>query len=286
MHSTWPESVVFSSDERTLASGSWENVVEVWDTATGDRKVALTGHRGSVNSLAFNPVSGMLASGSDDGTVLLWDVSFDTGPVTRFEGDINQDGMVNILDLVLVASQLGQTGPNIADVNADGNVNILDMVLVAGELGDEAAAPPIHSDDMAMLSPTEVKQWLDQARDLVLTDATSRRGIWFLENLLATLTPRETVLLPNYPNPFNPETWIPYRLASDADVQISIYDSKGALVRQLDLGHQPAGFYTDRGRAAYWDGRNKNAESVASGAYFYQLRAGNYSQMRRMVVVK
>ena len=94
------------------------------------------------------------------------------------------------------------------------------------------------------------------------------------------------MLLPNFPNPFNPETWIPYHLASDADVHISIYDAKGALVRQLNLGHQPAGFYTGREHAAYWDGCNENAESVVSGIYFYQLRAGDYSQMRRMVVVK
>ena len=136
------------------------------------------------------------------------------------------------------------------------------------------------------ISPTATIQWLEQTKGLALTDAISQRGVGFLENLLAALTPRETVLLPNYPNPFNPETWIPYRLAGDADVQISIYDSKGVLVRQLDLGHQPAGFYTDRGRAAYWDGRNENAESVASGAYLYQLRTGYYSKMRRMVVVK
>ena len=136
------------------------------------------------------------------------------------------------------------------------------------------------------ISPTATIQWLEQTKGLALTDATSRRGVWFLESLLAALTPGETMLLPNYPNPFNPETWIPYRLAADVDVQISIYESKGVLVRQLNPGHQPAGFYTDRGRAAYWDGRNENAESVASGAYFYQLRAGDYSQMRRMVVVK
>ena len=107
-----------------------------------------------------------------------------------------------------------------------------------------------------------------------------------MESLLTALTPRKTMLLPNYPNPFNPETWIPYRLAADVDVQISIYESKGVLVRQLNLGHQPAGFYTGRGHAAYWDGRNQNAESVGSGVYFYQLDAGDYSQVRRMVVVK
>ena len=117
-------------------------------------------------------------------------------------------------------------------------------------------------------------------------DLRLQRGIYFLEQLLAALAPKETELLPNYPNPFNPETWIPYHLAYASDVTLRIYDATGAMVRQLYLGHQPAGFYTARNRAAYWDGRNGNGESVASGIYFYQLRAGDYTATRRMVIVK
>jgi flagellar hook assembly protein FlgD len=100
------------------------------------------------------------------------------------------------------------------------------------------------------------------------------------------LTPKETGLLPNYPNPFNPETWIPYHLARASDVTLTIYDTTGAMVRQLDLGHQLAGFYTARNRAAYWNGRNENGELIASGIYFYQLRTGDYTATRRMVIVK
>ena len=107
-----------------------------------------------------------------------------------------------------------------------------------------------------------------------------------LQQLLDALTPQETVLLPNYPNPFNPETWIPYHLAEAADVTLTVYDTKGAPVCQLDLGHQPAGDYTTRTRAAYWDGQNENGELVASGVYFYQFRAGNYTAVQRMVIVK
>ena len=81
---------------------------------------------------------------------------------------------------------------------------------------------------------------------------------------------KRTALFQNYPNPFNPETWIPYHLSSDADVQLTIYDTQGAVVRQLDLGHQIAGYYTDRPKAAYWDGCNEFGETVASGIYFYQ----------------
>ena len=98
--------------------------------------------------------------------------------------------------------------------------------------------------------------------------------------------PSDTELLANYPNPFNPETWIPYQLAEDADVTLTIYDTKGVTVRRLDLGHQLAGYYADRGKAAYWDGRNDNGESVASGLYFYQLGTPSFSHVRRMVILK
>ena len=101
-----------------------------------------------------------------------------------------------------------------------------------------------------------------------------------------TLLPEETLLLANYPNPFNPETWIPYHLANDSNVQISIYDINGALVRRLDLGHQLAGYYTSRNRAAYWDGRNEFGEQIANGIYFYHLQADNMSLLRKMVILK
>ena len=201
-------------------------------------------------------------------------------------GDVNGDGVVNILDLVLVGSRFGQSGGGSADVNEDGVVNIVDLVKVAAALGNAAAAPSAHPQTFTMLTAADVQGWLIQAWGLALTDATSQRGLLFLENLLAALTPQETALLPNYPNPFNPETWIPYHLSHAADVQITIYDSKGVMVRQFELGHQPAGYYTDRSKAAYWDGCNESGESVASGVYFYQLRAGAYTALRRMVILK
>ncbi len=202
------------------------------------------------------------------------------------EYDVNQDGVVNILDLVLIATRFGQSGPNAADVNGDGAVNIQDLVLVASALGNTAAAPALHPQGLTMLTATDVQRWLTQARGLALTDADSQRGIVFLEQLLSSLIPKETALLHNYPNPFNPETWIPYRLAHAADVQITIYNTRGTVVRRLDVGHQSAGFYTARAQAAYWDGRNEHGESVASGLYFYQFRAGDYTALRRMVILK
>ena len=98
--------------------------------------------------------------------------------------------------------------------------------------------------------------------------------------------PEETSLLPNYPNPFNPETWIPYQLAEPADVALTIYDIKGNVVRDIDLGHQRAGIYESKSRAAYWDGRNAQGERVASGVYFYTLKAGDFTATRKMLIQK
>ena len=98
--------------------------------------------------------------------------------------------------------------------------------------------------------------------------------------------PSETALSANYPNPFNPETWIPYQLSNTSDVKITIYDVQGRVIRQLDLGHQREGYYTSRSRAAYWDGRNDVGERVATGIYFYQLQADNMSLLRKMLILK
>ena len=100
------------------------------------------------------------------------------------------------------------------------------------------------------------------------------------------MPPENSALSQNYPNPFNPETWIPYELAEPASVVVDIYDAKGQLVRRLVLGHCPAGLYTSRTRAAYWDGRNEAGEYVASGAYFYTIQAGGFTATKKMVIAK
>ena len=90
----------------------------------------------------------------------------------------------------------------------------------------------------------------------------------------------------NFPNPFNPETWIPYEIESDTLVTIQIFDTRGLLVRQLDMGHQKAGEYLTREDAAYWDGKNEEGESIASGVYFYQILAGDFAATRKMAILK
>ena len=205
----------------------------------------------------------------------------------QLAADINKDGIVNIQDLVLVASNFGKTGENAADVNADGVINVVDLTLVAGAIGNAAAAPSVRGLDPET-APTreQVQQWLHQARQMNLTTPAYQRGILMLEQLLVMLTPKETALLPNHPNPFNPETWIPYQLAKPAEVSISIYAADGRLVRTLALGYQPVDMYQSRGHAAYWDGRNALGEPVASGVYFYTLTADHFTATRKMLIRK
>ena len=202
------------------------------------------------------------------------------------EYDVNQDGVVDISDLVMVAGRLGQSGPNVADVNRDGVVNVNDLILVAGAITQPQAAPSLHPTSLEMFTAADIRGWLTQAQGLTLTDPKLQSGIRFLEQLLSVLVPKETALLPNYPNPFNPETWIPYRLAEDAEVTLTIYAIDGQVVRRLALGHQPAGMYQNRSRAAYWNGRNAFGEPVASGVYFYTITAGDFSATRKMLIRK
>jgi arylsulfatase A-like enzyme len=203
--------------------------------------------------------------------------------------DINNDGVVNIQDLVLVSSSLGMETPEHpkVDVNKDGGVDIIDLLLVAAHFGESvnSAAPSVsthlHAEHVAL-----VEGWLTEARFADDGSDIFRQGIATLEHLIHTTVPPETVLLPNYPNPFNPETWIPYDLAADADVHIHIYNLKGQSIRQLSLGFQTAGSYRTSSRAAYWDGRNAVGETVASGIYFYTFQAGPFSATRQMVILK
>ena len=200
-------------------------------------------------------------------------------------GDVNRDGVVSILDLILVAQQLGRRVPagSPVDVNGDGVVSILDLIRVAQGIAGSPAAPAIRAKSV---DAATIEAWIAQAR---LEDDGSlafKQGIKNLENLLASLIPEETALLRNYPNPFNPETWIPYQLAESAEVTLMIYDMNGQLIRRLAVGHQAASMYRSRSRAAYWDGRNQLGESVASGLYFYTLTAGEFSATRKMLILK
>ena len=202
-------------------------------------------------------------------------------------GDVNEDGGVDIVDLIHIAADIGRENPQLwrHDVNEDGIVDILDIIAVSEEmdtLNGQSAAPAGIAKERRQILET----WIAAACAEDDGSILFQEGIANLQRLLASLIPEQTALLANYPNPFNPETWIPYQLAEPADVAIIIYDMRGIAIRRFDLGHQALGRYHNRSRAVYWDGRNAIGEPVASGLYFYTLTAGDWTTTRKMLILK
>ncbi len=241
-------SIAFSPDGNTFASGSPGLKVRVWDARTREVLHTLTGGRHSytVRAISFSSDGKVLATGGDD-TIRLWDVH--TGALLwKFEGHISSVESV----------EFAADGDTLASWSSDGTVLLWDL-----RLGT---------------------MWGDIKRTRVVVGRTKR----FSEPAptAAVLMPAETALLPNYPNPFNPETWIPYQLGEPGKVVLTIYDMSGQVVRTLEVGHQPAGVYRSRSRAAFWDGRNRQGETVANGVYFYTLSADNFTATRKMLVGK
>ena len=213
-----------------------------------------------------------------------------TSPTYRSE-DVNQDGKVDYVDVGMVAVALfggnPPANPGRLDVNGDGVLNLLDLILVINNLDeDDAMAAPTLGTQRTVLDRDKIQA----AIDLMLATGDGslgvRRTLAFLQNLLVQTPPDSTQLLANYPNPFNPETWIPYQLSMDSNVRITIYDVNGKVIRRLVLGYQSTGYYTSRSRAAYWDGRNAAGEPVASGVYFYTFTAGDFTATRKLLIRK
>ena len=225
-----------------------------------------------------------------------WADLFITAKGVESSGDVNQDGTVNILDVILVAQNLGQKPPSNprVDVNKDGQVNVLDLVSVAERLGEKVGSAAPSQMDIVKDTPSSTENVIVVRRALNELETVPKKShnvettIQFLHAWLANADQdvRETRLLPNYPNPFNPETWIPYQLSETADVTMKIYDVGGRLVRTIPVGFKPVGYYLTRERAAYWDGRNETGEPVSSGVYFLQFVAGDFATTQQVVIVK
>ena len=209
-------------------------------------------------------------------------------PTPSVPWDVNTDGIVDILDLVAVGRAFGESGVLLdADVDGSGIVDILDLVTVAQHFGESTqrgvnAAPQLPTEQQRRL----LRKWSAMIQRDFEDTLGLRRGVAVLARLQMPMLPERSVLHPNYPNPFNPETWIPYYLAEDADVSLRIFDVSGRFVRQLELGHQRASAYASQEKAIHWDGRNATGEPVASGVYFYQLKAGEFQATRKMVIVR
>ena len=202
--------------------------------------------------------------------------------------DVNGDGSVNNADsdAITVAIAAGATDAKY-DVNGDGTVNVFDLVeIIANRDPGAAGAPTLFGMKMSAAQIDSLQEQIDLLIAMNDRSPAALRTLIYLQQLLVTARPEKTLLLANYPNPFNPETWIPYELATDTHVRLTIYNTQGVVIRSLQLGHQSAGYYTGRDRAAYWDGRNALGEQVASGLYFYQLETDEMSLMRKMVILK
>ena len=218
--------IAFSPDGTRFASGSSDLTVYVWDVRTREVLHTLTGYgiSSGVRGLSFSPDGKILAiGGHGDDTIRLWDVR--TGALLwKFEGHTD----------TIYSIEFASDGNSLASASYDGTILLWDLRLAT--------------------------TWGDIKRIRVVVYGTRR----FAEPAptAAVLMPTETVLLPNYPNPFNPETWIPYQLKqAGGRSSLTIYDMTGQVVRTLEVGHQPAGVYRSRSRAAFWDGRNREGES-------------------------
>ena len=165
-----------------------------------------------------------------------------TGTTAKFlPEDVNQDGRVNIADLVVVAHSIGTLAAENprADVNGDGVINIIDLTLVAGAFGKTAAAPSAHATIVEHLTATEVAQWLRAAQQTSLTDPVFQRGVEVLKHLLALLVPKETSVVSQLPEPVQSGDLDTVSVGNPADVTLRIHAIDGSLVRTLSLGHKP-----------------------------------------------
>ena len=278
------QAVAFSPDGRSVYTGSLHSGIHVWDVHTGELLYTLDDYS-SITSVAFSPDGHTFASGSGRFTVRVWDIR------TR--------EVLHTLTASVRALSFSPDGEILA-TGGDDTIRLWDVRTgallwkfeghIRGVWSVEFAADgntlaSLSTSGMVLLWDLRLgTMWGDVKRTRVVVGRTTR----FSEPAptSAVVMPAETALLPNYPNPFNPETWIPYELKKPAEVVLTIYGMNGQRVRMLEMGHQPAGEYRSRESAAYWDGRNQQGEAVANGVYFCTLTAGDFTATRKMLVSK
>jgi WD40 repeat protein len=281
-HTSAVIAVTFSPNGQRLASAGADpdNTVRLWDIIEQKPIVVWREHTNLVFSVAFSPDGKTLASGSWDTTVRLWDVQTHA-PIAVLEK--HQDSVYPVTfspDGKMLVSGGQDTTIRLWSVQEQRQIGVLEG----------------HEKLVRSITLSRNGKWLASA-DLDVDGAPSSVLIWEVnfspyaveseDKWLTTLGHlKSAMLLQNFPNPFNLETWIPYDLSAEAWVTIQIYNAQGKFVRQLDLGHRPKGASLTKETAAYWDGRDAHGEAVASGFYFYHLRAGEFTATRRMLLVK
>lgn len=177
------------------------------------------------------------------------------------------------------------------DCNGDGIVDEADVLVLALNWGKTTASytPPLAPSRNEGYSLPILYEVLRAVESMPKSEARDKMINVLRETIIETqrsFIPKETIAMQNFPNPFNPETWIPFKLAKDADVSVRIFDSTGRLVRNLDLGRKSAGSYVTKDLAAYWDGKTETGEQVSSGIYFYTVKAGDFSATKKMIILK
>ncbi len=265
-------SIAFSPDGEAIACAGEDSTILIWNVSGRRLTRRLEGHESEVNSVAFSPNSLTLASAGKDGSIRLWNMM---AGQTR---SILEGHKRSVLSVAF--SPDGQT---LASGGEDGTVRLWN-----------AATGKLNRTIEGRNGSVNAVAFSPDGNSLVSGGQDGRVLLWRLENLPIQWSDAKrpdsplfrNALLPNYPNPFNPETWIPFDLARQSAVTITIYNAAGQTVRVLQLGELPAGTYRDKEKAAYWDGRDALGALSASGVYFARIQAGGFSETRRMVLLK
>jgi hypothetical protein len=203
--------------------------------------------------------------------------------VVQGKAAVSQTSAIQTADGATIQITNQDTGATkTAVVTPTGDYAMVFIDITSIDSADTPACEPGHTIQIKAADP----RWVSETIDYTLTTEDIQIGHIILPTIRLETRPRESVLLQNYPNPFNPDTWIPYRLKQEAEVTIEIYNVTGQIIRTLNLGKKEPGHYVSRQKAAYWDGANEAGESVASGIYFYTIRAGALEATRRMTVLR
>ena len=270
-HDSYIRAVAYSPDGAAFAAASRDSI-RLWDAETDELKQSIIGDGAQAHSIAFSPNGRALVSGGEDSVVRIWSAQ---GGYLRAKLSGHEGPVYSVA--------YSPDGRRIASAGNDGSIRLWNAQtfqlerMLTGHLGW------VNSVDF---SP--------DSRSLISGGKDGRVLLWSVEDLPILWSDAKrpnsplfkTALLPNYPNPFNPETWIPFDLAQESAVTIAIYDSAGQTVRRLELGDLPAGSYRTKDKAAYWDGRDALGAPAASGVYFARIEAGSFVETRRMVLLK
>ena len=321
-HPDWAESVSFSPDGKLLASSSRDEIVRLWDVQEQKQIGLLEKDAGRVICLAFSPDGELLASAPTDGNIYFWDakerkqigllkghwdrgwawsIAFSPDGKTLAAGHTH--GSVSLWN-VKKQAQMGLLEGHIGPVYsvafspdgewlASGGPDDNEVHLWNVHEKKQAASLQGHMSGVYSVAFSSDGKWLAsgsidstvllwevnvQGKGISVEPMGKQLGAWG--------EVRRTEFFQNFPNPFNPETWIPYQLAQEEDVAIRIHSASGQLVRTLNIGRKPAGAYTSKERAAHWDGMNSSGEQVASNVYFYTIQAGDFTATKKMMVAQ